>query len=241
MSASERGARRAGRGRTTSVIASRRPRNRRTPATSTTARWHDGARRRAARDPRANGTRSSPTGGRLPRIEDLLGEDQGNIGPWHVGVLVADGAVGSVSAERGSRRRSRRSRLRARAAGRAVVGARRPAPNSPSTAAPTPGCSATTSASTAPTGSALRVGAIGGPLPRRRRDPLRRHRSPRGLEPLGSAAGHPLLRDRTTPSPHCRRSQSPHPGAAQPGSPPPTNPGAVRRMERRCSIRCRAG
>lgn len=31
------------------------------------------------------------TGGRLPRIEDLLGEDQGNEGPWRAGLMVANG------------------------------------------------------------------------------------------------------------------------------------------------------
>ena len=52
--------------------------------------WH---RRLAASTPRiaAEWSAFADAGGRLPRIEDVLGEGQGNEGPWRMGLLVDHG------------------------------------------------------------------------------------------------------------------------------------------------------
>lgn len=39
------------------------------------------------------------SGGRLPHIDDVLGEDQGNLGPWRVGVLRVGGDVTTLGRE----------------------------------------------------------------------------------------------------------------------------------------------
>ncbi len=63
------------------------PRN---PLSLDACEWHQ---RVAAQFPaiRADWDRFAASGGTLPRIEDLIVEDQGNEGPWRVGLLVTNG------------------------------------------------------------------------------------------------------------------------------------------------------